>query len=422
MIIFLLRGLLRDHHRSLFPVLIVSIGVTLTVVMQSWMTGVFSDMIEFSAKFTTGHIRIMSNGYQQNMDQIPNDYALSDISKLIDNLNNDYSKISWAKRIKFGGLVDIPDRKGETRIQGPVLGMAIDLLSKNSLEPDRLNLKKSLKRGNLPSQSSEILISEKFSQKLEVNPGDVATVISSTMYGSLAINNFTISGTIEFGSNAMDNGAVIIDIIDAQKILNMDDATGELLGYLPGNYNQEKASQIVNSFNKKYNDPEDEFSPIMLSIADDKFLGTYIEYVDSFSGILIFVFLLIMSIVLWNSGLLGSLRRYSEVGVRLAIGENKNHIYISMLTESLFIGIFGSFIGTAIGLFFSYLLSRGIDMSALMKTSTVMMPGVFRGAINSQTFYIGFIPGLFSTALGTMLAGIGIYKRQTAELFKELEA
>ena len=51
-----------------------------------------------------------------------------------------------------------------------------------------------------------------------------------------------------------------------------------------------------------------------------------------------------------------------------------------------------------------------------------MMPGVFRAQITNATWYIGFIPGLVSTQLGTMLAGIGIYKRQTAQLFKELEA
>jgi putative ABC transport system permease protein len=32
------------------------------------------------------------------------------------------------------------------------------------------------------------------------------------------------------------------------------------------------------------------------------------------------------------------------------------------------------------------------------------------------------MPGLLSTVIGTMLSGVGIYRRQTAKLFKELEA
>jgi putative ABC transport system permease protein len=52
----------------------------------------------------------------------------------------------------------------------------------------------------------------------------------------------------------------------------------------------------------------------------------------------------------------------------------------------------------------------------------MMMPSVFRAHITPQAYFIGFVPGLFSTVLGTALAGIGIYRRNTAKLFKELEA
>ena len=56
-----------------------------------------------------------------------------------------------------------------------------------------------------------------------------------------------------------------------------------------------------------------------------------------------------------------------------------------------------------------------------MKNSQMMLPTVFHAQINTTTYYIGLIPGLLSTVIGAMLAGIGIYKRQTATLFKELE-
>jgi putative ABC transport system permease protein len=129
-----------------------------------------------------------------------------------------------------------------------------------------------------------------------------------------------------------------------------------------------------------------------------------------------------MSIVLWNTGLIGGLRRYGEVGVRLAIGEEKGHIYRSMIWESALIGVAGSAFGTVIGLLFAYWLQeKGIDIGSMMKGATMMMPGKFHAKIVPEAYYIGFIPGLFSSTLGTMLSGIGIYKRKTASLFKELE-
>jgi putative ABC transport system permease protein len=130
-----------------------------------------------------------------------------------------------------------------------------------------------------------------------------------------------------------------------------------------------------------------------------------------------------MSLVFWNAGLLGGLRRYIEFGTRLAIGEDYSHIYKTMIYESVLIGTIGSVIGTTIGLLISlYMQKHGFDVGSLMKNATIMMPSVFHTRVTIIAFYIGFIPGIFSTVIGTMLAGIGIYKRKTAQLFKELEA
>jgi putative ABC transport system permease protein len=57
-----------------------------------------------------------------------------------------------------------------------------------------------------------------------------------------------------------------------------------------------------------------------------------------------------------------------------------------------------------------------------MKNSSMLMPSVARAYITPTAYWIGFIPGLFSMVLGNALSGIGIYKRNTATLFKELEA
>jgi len=87
------------------------------------------------------------------------------------------------------------------------------------------------------------------------------------------------------------------------------------------------------------------------------------------------------------------------------------------------IGLFGSIAGTVFGLGCAYWMQvKGLDISNLMKNVNMMIPTIFRARITPATYYIGFFPGLLATVLGTALAGIGIYRRQTASLFKELEA
>jgi len=423
MIRFLFKGLLRDRNRSLLPILVVTAGVTLTVFLHCYITGVLGDMIEFSANYTSGHVKVMTRAYAENKNQLPNDLALIEVNDLVSNLQEDYPTMDFVQRINFGGLLDAPDEFGETKKQGVVAGIAVDLISENSKEIDRLNIRNSIKRGRLPEKLNEVLISDEFAKKLEVDIGGSVTLITSTMYGGMSIQNFVVSGTIEFGVQMMDRSGMIADISGIQNALDMEDACGELLGFLDmKNYDDIPAQNVENTFNEKYTDPNDEFSPVMTRLKNDSIMAGYFDYVDSFVGIIVTIFIMAMSIVLWNTGLIGGLRRYGEIGVRLAIGEEKGHIYRSMIYEAILIGIVGSFLGTLVGLGFSFWLQEvGIDVGDIMKNSKMMMPGVFRANITAPAYYIGFIPGLFSVTLGTMLSGIGIYKRKTASLFKELE-
>jgi len=423
MIIFLLKGLLRDRQRSIFPVSVVIIGVTLTVVFSCWLGGILVDMLDFNANFSTGHLKIITKAYNENKNQRPLDLALVGVDELIENLHENLPGVNWVKRINFGGLIDVPDENGETKSQGPAIGMAVDLFSEQSMEMNRLNIEKSLVRGYIPEKPGEILISEEFAGKLDVNPGDAVTLLSSTMYGSMAFQNFIIKGTVLFGIRLMDKGAIIIDISDAQNALNMEDAAGELLGYFDNKiYDDRRAAEIAGQFNARYSGSDDEFAPLMLRLKEQNDLGNYMNYMEYMTAIVSGVFLLVMSIVLWNVGLIGGLRRYGEYGLRLAIGEYKNHVYKMMIYESVLVGIFGSVIGSGIGLGISYYLQvNGLDVSRWLENATVLFPNVYRAYITPEAYYIGFFPGLFSVVLGTALSGIGIYKRQTARLFKELE-
>jgi putative ABC transport system permease protein len=424
MIRFLLKGILRDKQRSLLPVIVVTIGVMLTVVLYCWLTGILNDSVELSARFSAGHVKIITAEYEKNINQMPNDLALTGVDTLMLKLKNEFPEIKWGQRIHFGGLIDVAGSNGETRAQGPAIGFGIDLFSGDPSEKERFNLAKSLHRGRMPIQPKEILMSEEFSRKLNINPGDTVTLIGSTMYGSMAMFNYTLCGTVIFGAGPMDQGSVVIDLEDVRKALDMNNAASEIVGYLPDNYyNEEKVDKLVIKFNKLFPKSEDKFAPIILTLRQQNDFGKMIDQIKQIGGFMVLIFVFSMSLVLWNAGLLGGLRRYTEFGTRLALGENYSHIYRTIIYESLLIGIIGSISGTFFGLLISlYMQNHGLDLGSIMKNATIMMPAVFHARINTLSFFIGFIPGLISTVVGTALSGIGIYKRKTAQLFKELEA
>ncbi len=423
MIKFIFKGVLRDKSRSLLPIIVVSLGVFLTVLLSGWIGGIFSDMIDINANFATGHVKIMTRSYAENEAQKPNDLALMDVEKLMTNLNAEHPDMEWVKRIHFGGLLDVPDEKGETRAQGPAVGKAVDLFSPESNEKERMNIAKSIVNGALPTKPGEALISNDFAERFGVKIGEEVTIFGSTMDGSMMFKNFNVSGTISFGNTLLDRGAIIIDISDAQLALDMENASSEILGFFKeGGYNAVMADSVKSSFNKKYSKVEDEFSPQMFKLSELMGMDEYLKRAESWSGIMVVIFVMAMSIVLWNTGLLGGLRRYSEYGIRLALGEDKGHIYRTIIYEAILIGFIGSVVGTILGLSTVYYLQEnGLDFSAMMKEVTMMYPTVFRAKVSPELFYIGFYPGLIAMTLGNALAGYAIYKRKTARLFNELE-
>jgi putative ABC transport system permease protein len=244
------------------------------------------------------------------------------------------------------------------------------------------------------------------------------------MNGSMAVYNISVSGTLLFGTEVLDRGAVIADIEDVRSALDMADASGEILGFFRNEfYNDESALAYAVKFNSVLSGNSDEFAPVMKTLSQQGNMGQYVKMSGVLAGYISMIFVIAMSLVLWNAGLLGGLRRYGEVGLRLAMGEEKGHVYMSMIYESVMIGLIGSVIGTFFGLFFAWLIQKyGIDISTMMKSSSLMVPTIIRTNITPVDFYIGFVPGLLSTVIGTMLSGVGIYRRQTARLFKELEA
>jgi putative ABC transport system permease protein len=120
---------------------------------------------------------------------------------------------------------------------------------------------------------------------------------------------------------------------------------------------------------------------------------------------------------------MGNIRRFGEIGVRLALGETKGQVYRSMIGEAAVVGFFGSLIGTALGLALGYYGQyHGIEIGSMMRNASMLMTTRFNTRVTGTAFYIGFIPGLAATVLGAATAGRAIYKRQTSRLLKELEA
>jgi putative ABC transport system permease protein len=426
MINFLFKGLLRDKSRSFFPIIIITLIVSIIIFFSGFLNGVYNSLFLNTAILNSGHIKVVTHAYNLEHQLLPNDLALLDVNSLVGKLENKYKEYTWTPRITFAGLLDVPDENGETLSQSPVIGLGIDFLSKKSKQLDIWDLDKKIIKGSLFNKKNQVLLSEKLSNRLQIFSGDIVTFIGATMYGGFTTYNLTVSGVFDLNLGPIDKDMMIIDFSVAQNILDMEDAASEILGYDKKLFFSDNSTvEIRDEFNSQYSDSSDVYRPFMLALRDSNQMGTIVDFSNVIMSIILGLFLIVVTLVLWNMGIMSGLRRYGEIGMRLAIGETKGHVFKSMIVESVIIGFFGSIVGTTLGILLtSYLQKVGIDYSKgidSLNSSNFAMPNIFYPQVTPDLFYIGFIPGILATVFGTMLAGRAIYKREMAQLFKELE-
>ena len=429
MIDFLFKGLIRDKSRSFFPVIIITLIVSIIIFFSGFLNGVYNSLFLNTAILNSGHVKVVTHAYNLEHQLLPNDLALLDVNSKLNQLGNTYEDYVWTPRITFAGLLDVPDENGETLLQSPVIGLGVDFFSEESKQLDIWDLKDKIIEGNFLNHNDQVLLSEKLSRRLEVFPGDVVTFIGATMYGGFTTYNLKVTGIFDLNLGPVDKDMMIIDFQGAQEILDMkeENAASEILGYDENLFfSDENTVKIRKDFNSNYSNSNDEYRPVMLALRDSNQMSTIVDFSDVIMSIILGLFLVVVTLVLWNMGIMSGLRRYGEIGMRLAIGETKGHVFKSMVIESVIIGFFGSIMGTTLGILLtSYLQRVGIDYSKAidsLSSSNFAMPNVFYPQVTPDLFYIGFIPGILATVFGTMLAGRAIYKREMAQLFKELEA
>ncbi|MEE9259106.1 MAG: FtsX-like permease family protein [Nitrospinaceae bacterium] len=432
MIRWLLKGIARDKTRSLFPFIVVTVGVALVIVLIGFMDGIITGLIDMTANLDTGHIRFVNKPFYDEEHLNPMDRALASQKEtgrwLRENSGGD---IQWSPRIRWGAIMDVPDEQGETKSQTPVVGMALDLLSPDSPELKRLQLEESLTEGRLPRISKEALVGYQLANNLGIELNDTVTLIGQSFDGGLAADNFTVVGFIRFGVFAMDKKMALIDLADGQDAFYMEDMVTDWLGYLPAHsafdrYKEIKANLVNRLADIKENPPKGwaaDDDPIVLSVLDQRNIGAIVDKFLTIRKFIIGIFLALMVLVLWNAGVLNGIHRYGEMGLRLAMGETHGRMIASLVLETFMIGVLGSIAGSILGGAFAwYLQEVGLNMGDNFAQTGLMLNDVVRARLSAGAFLRGIIPGLTATVIGTLFASAAIFKRTEANLFRELEA
>ncbi len=158
---------------------------------------------------------------------------------------------------------------------------------------------------------------------------------------------FTVTGIYTSGSSILD-GAVILDINDARKILKRDDSVNLAFIRLKKGSGPEKVTEKINNT-----------FPHLYAMRSGDFIGQLrlVKVTDTSATIISLIALLASCVVIMNTLLMSISERTKEIGILMAIGWSRFMIIRMVVLESLFICFAGGIMGNLAGFLVLWLIN-----------------------------------------------------------------
>lgn len=395
--------LLTKKRQSIIAMLGVTFGISMFIIMISFMTGV-NDFLEDMAMDNTPHIRIYKPIELKDKKIIADGKTQDDKNWYV--LEHQRPKRELTK-IKNGlilaqQIANMPEvtgvapqvgtqvffNNGPTQIPGTLSGIDIDMQKK------LFQLDEKMDEGaleDLLKGSDVIVVGKGLAKKMNVKVGDRVSV--TTPEGNNV--NVRIAGIFSFGIAAWDESKSYATIATVQKIMGVDPS------YITELHMKIKDKTEAKAFKAKL---EQRYPDIYMEdweTANASILaGTVIRNVMT---IVVCVTLLIVAgFGIYNIMNMNIINKMKDIAILKATGFQGNDITGIFLLQSLMIGIAGGIVGLLIGWLVSFLLSRTpFPAGEVVRMSTF--------PVNFKLFH--YASGLFFGFLTTLFAGYFPSKR-----------
>jgi len=321
---------------SLVSIIGIAIGVAALIIALALMNG-FQGDIRNKILTSTAHIMINNiigdgfDGYEE----------------LVKEIKTRVPGVVTASPVVFGTVLV----KGTGRnIAGAVL-RGVDMGA-----PDKEPWVDKLRKGELPLQKRQLIMGAEIASKLGLTDGLGCTVITPLPILSPTgiipkTRRMVVSGIFKTGLYEMDQGTVITNLKEAQKLFALDDRISYIQIYLRDMFDADAAAERLK-----------EIVPPNLSVITWKDLNAPLySALKMEKTVLFFTLTLIIIVASLNivAGLvLLVIQKIKDIGILLSYGAAKETIRWIFFIQGGIIGIVGTFIGAVVGLTFCYFANR----------------------------------------------------------------
>jgi len=308
---------------SLISILGVAVGVGALIIVISVMSG-FDDDLKDKIIGTYSHIEVIS------------DYGVKPSVEFIDKILD--TKHVEAASFFLNGQALI--RKGDN-----VTGVIIKgINSKDEIRVKRIG--QYIKSGSLDLDNNSIVIGSELAGKLGAGPGDRLSLISPA---NVEGKNFKVSGIFTSGMYEYDMNLVYLDLGRAQDLLGVRGLASGIAIKVDDIFNVGGVKTIL----------QKRLGPGYIVRSWIDLNKNLIEALKLEKTVMFIILTLIVMVACFNiasSLIMTVLEKTKDIGILKAIGSSNSSIMTVFAIQGSIIGIFGTILGSALGVLICYLL------------------------------------------------------------------
>ncbi|MCS5663412.1 MAG: FtsX-like permease family protein [Flavobacteriales bacterium] len=324
------RNIWRNKRRSIITISSIFFAVFFAVFARSFQIGVYNKMIANMVGMYTGYLQIHQNGFWEEQS-IDNSFIPD--QSVLDLLHDNKDITDFNERLESFALT-----ASDNLTKGAII-MGVNLEKEDGL----MDLSPKLISGEFPAHtSSSLLISEGLASYYNMSVGDSLILLGQGYHGASANGIFPVSGILKFPMPNLNDRLVLMPILAAQELYAAPERLTSLVLQID---KPEKLNKLKKYISKKLDLEKYE-------LLDWKgLLPELVQTIqaDNAGGVIIIgVLYMIISFGILGTLLMMTAERMREFGILISIGMRKSKLILTLIMESLFMGILASIIGISV--------------------------------------------------------------------------
>ena len=339
------RNIWRVPIRSFVVIGAVAVGVWAVISLMSFSFGIVESYVRNAIRYQTSHIQLHDKQFKE--DQAIR-FFLPDAENRAQKIAAQANVEAVSLRTLVAGM--LANSKGT---QG-IFMRGID----PEAEAKVTNLSKKIIDGAyFSTQKNPILVGKPLADKLGLKVGKKVVLQFQNAQNELIASAFRIAGIYDTGNTLTDLAQIYVERKELNQLLGAETAAHEIAIFLQDATRLEESQNLIQTTNPGI--LVENFREISAELQ----LSEASMAISSVIFISIFMLALIFGII--NTMLMAVLERTRELGMLMAIGMNKQRIFLQIMLETFILGVVGAPIGLAMGwLTVLYFKRYGLDLSA----------------------------------------------------------